>query len=174
VVGFLMAGAFFAYYLAPAVTLAVAALLSGGEGDPHLRRPGPEDSRQRGARRVLGNALSLLGRALFVGYVGAAVVNIASPGFVPPGGGTVSSWAALGVPLGMALCAAGHHRQMNRVLSDLASPQRFGATLERGSRLGAMAGLIVREQWSPVVGYGPTLRSGASAAFMNPGPSPWN
>ncbi|TXS49833.1 hypothetical protein EAO75_14175 [Streptomyces sp. uw30] len=51
-VGFLVAGAFFAYYLAPVVILAISAALAGERNDPVPRRLGLEDRPRRGARRV--------------------------------------------------------------------------------------------------------------------------
>lgn len=174
-VGFLVAGPFFAYYLAPAVVLAISAALAGERNDPVPRRLGLEDRPLRGARRLLSASLSVLGRILFVGYLGLAVANIASPGLVPPGGDALSSWVALGVPLGMALCAVGHRAQVNRTLSGVLSPQRFGdgrrtnAALANTPRLGTPAQLIAREQHSPLVGYGP------SSAFLGFGSpyQPW-
>ncbi|MFF4069698.1 hypothetical protein ACFYZ1_03580 [Streptomyces chartreusis] len=97
---------------------------------------------------------------LFAGYLGLAVANIASPGLVPLGGDALSSWAALGVPLGMMLCAVGHRAQVNRTLSGVLSPQHFSDgssthdVLADTPRLGATARLIAREQRSPLVSYG--------------------
>ncbi|WP_432199093.1 hypothetical protein [Streptomyces sp. bgisy027] len=160
-VGFLVAGAFFAYYLAPAVLLAISAVLASERNDPVPRRLGSQDRPPRGARRVLSASLSVLGRVMFAGYLGLAVANITSPGLMPPGGDALSSWVALGVPLGMTLCAVGHRAQVNRTLSGVLSPQLFGdghgahAALASAPRLRATAGLIAREQHAPLVGYGP-------------------
>jgi hypothetical protein len=157
VLGFLMAGAFFAYLAAPAVALFIAPVLAGapiGMNPGRLRNRGRPMSR---ARRVLALSMSVTGGVLFAGYGGAAIANVVHPGLVPPGGDSVSAWFALAVPFAMTLCAAGHRAQVARILdADLkpgSFPRAADAVLKARPRLEAAAQQIQREQHSPLILY---------------------